>query len=106
MKGVLNDEELAYTENVLGSLLVKAGTCISLKECHNHYYMYSTCFSHKALSCEIYGITDKKMIMEILQSMINRKLRIRQVTFWRPLDDQNRFFETPLLEFTDHTWGK
>jgi len=26
--------------------------------------------------------------------------------FWRPLDDQNHFFEKPLVEFTDRTWGK
>jgi hypothetical protein len=106
MKGALADDELAYIENGLYPLLVKAGTCSSPDECHNNYRKYWTCFSHNALSCEIYGVTDKKMIMEILLSMINSKLRIRQVTFWRPLDDQNHFFETPLLEFTDHTWDK
>src|ERR1035438_6687848 len=81
-KGILRTDEIAYIKNVLDPQLVKAGVCSSAKECDDNYDRYNTCLSGRALSCDIYGISDEKMIREILLSMLNSQLRVGQITFW------------------------
>jgi len=104
MKGVLSVEELAYMHNVLEPQLVKAGVCSSTEECDNNYYKYLTCSSHNALTCYIYGLTDKKMIGEILISMMNSGLRFGKVEFWRYQNGENGFFDKPIVMFVDRSW--
>ena len=76
---------------------------------------YSTCWSLETLSCDFYGITDEKVIREILIAMLNAEkkdshFRVSSFTFWRDKYQDfhiwERLWGKPILKFVDHTDGK
>jgi hypothetical protein len=106
MKGLLDTDQFAFVDSDLDPLLIRAGVCKSVTECDDNYDKYNTCVLKDSLSCDIYGISDKKMIMEILNSVVSKGIRIGKMTFWLHRHHETGFFEKPLVVFTDHTLDK
>lgn len=102
-KGSLDSEELYFFNDTLLPILVNANICHAVrKDCRNDYIL---CYSADALSCDVYGIADEKVIKEILIAVLNSKLKVLSFTFWRSSYKKKTFFEKPLLEFIDRTGG-
>lgn len=104
MKGNLDSDEIAFFEHTVNPILIRSKLCDSAGDCLRHDYIF--CMSHETLSCDVYGITDEKVIKEIILAVLNSGLRVSSFTFWRSKHQEKSFFERPLLNFTDHTGDK
>lgn len=103
-KGSLDSEEIYFFEHTFLPILIKANICHEVsKDCGDDYVL---CYSADALRCDVYGITNKKVIKEILFAILNSGLKIESFTFWRSTFKKKSFFEKPLLEFIDRTERK
>jgi hypothetical protein len=104
-KGILDKDEINLFENTILPLLIKSKLCVSVKgDCYNNRYFI--CSSDDALACDAYGITDEKVIKEILLAVINSRLKVSAFVFWRSKYHETSFFEKPLLEYKDRTGDK
>lgn len=103
-KGPLDGEVSAFYDRTISPILIREDLCSSVQDCVEHRYLL--CTSWDALSCNVYGITDERIIKEIFLAMLNSGLRISHLNFWRSKRDDKYFFEKPILEFADHTGGK
>ena len=96
--------EIDYFLNVFNPILIKAHICTQVRgDCENDYVI---CDSEETLSCQVYGITDEKVIRELFMSMLNSGLNVSHFTFYRSRYHEGSIFEKPLLEFIDRTGGK
>lgn len=102
--GPLHGGAANYFENTLVPILIKEKLCVSKEDCgeKHQYFSFAISFS-QAIDFGLYGITDERIIKEILLSMLNSDLRIHKITFWK---SKKFFLEKPLLEFVDHTGDK
>ena len=109
MKGNLEGNELDFFYNTFYPILINANICHSAhKDCQNDYFK---CGSFETLNCDIYGVTDEKVIREILIAVLNTEqkdsqFRVSTFTFWRGKYHENYFWESPILKLVDHTDGK
>lgn len=104
-KGILDKDEISLFKNTLLPILIKSKICTSVeKDCYENRYFI--CLSHDALSCDAYGITDEKVIKEILIAVINSGLKVSAFKFWRSKYHETTFFEKPLLEFINRIGEK
>ncbi|BBI99064.1 hypothetical protein FGKAn22_07570 [Ferrigenium kumadai] len=104
-KGILDRDEINFFKNTAYPILIKSKLCVSAdKDCYGNQYF--VCLSHDALACDAYGITDEKVIKEILTAVINSGLKVSTFKFWRSKYHETTFFEKPLLEFIDRTGEK
>ena len=103
-KGPLDGEVASYFKNTLAPLLMAKKLCTSVQDCREHEYFFCTAWT--AISCEVYGITDERIVREIFLSVLNSELRVRAITFWASKYHKGSIFEKPLLEFIDHTGDK
>ena len=111
MKGNLESNELDFFYNTVHPILIKANIChVTDGDCVSGDY--STCWSLETLSCDFYGITDEKVIREILIAMLNTEkkdsqFRVSSFTFWREKYRDfymiERLWKRPILKFVDHT---
>lgn len=58
------------------------------------------------LACDVYGITDEKVIKELFMSVLNSGLKVSSFVFHRSKYHEGSIFEKPLLEFIDRTGVK
>lgn len=104
-KGILDKDEIYFLTNTLFPILIKSKLCVSATgDCIGDNYIL--CLSDVALRCDVYGITDEKVIKEILLAVLNSGLKTSSFTFWRSNHQYKSLFEKPLLEFIDRTGGK
>jgi len=105
MKGNLEGNELDYVYNTFFPILIKANICkVAHGDCAGGDYLI--CSSHETLSCKVYGISDEKVIKEILLSMLNSGLKVSSFTFYRSRYHEGSIWERPILSFTDRTGDK
>jgi hypothetical protein len=105
MKGNLEDNEINFIENTFIPILLKANLCTrATGDCRDIGRI--TCFSGDSLSCNVYGISDEKVIKEILLAMLNSGLNVSSFTFWKSKYHETSLFERPLLKYVDRTGGK
>jgi hypothetical protein len=90
--------------NILSPILIREGLCNSRQDCREREYFF--CVSWETISCDVYGITDEKLIKEIFRAMLNSGLKVRSFTFWHSTYQEKSFFEKPLLRYNDRTEGK
>lgn len=104
-KGILDDDERYFIDHTIYPILISSKLCVSATaDCIGREYIF--CLSDDSLSCDVHGITDKKIIKEILLAVLNSGLPISSFTFWRSKYHEQSFFEKPLVEFIDRTGGK
>ena len=104
-KGILDDNEISFLQHTLYPILIKSKLCVSATaDCIALDYIL--CTSADALSCDIYGITNKRTINEILFAALNSGLPISSFIFWRNKHEAQSFFEKPIMEFIDRTGSK
>lgn len=104
MKGNLEKEELYFFNNHFTPILIKYHVCTKPEgDCNSDYII---CSSRNSLSCDIYGIKDETAVKELFMAVMNSKLNVSRITFWRSKYHETSFFENPLLNFVDHTGGK
>ena len=105
--GPLHQDASNYFEQTLAPLLIKEKLCVSENDCgeRNKYYFFAVSLSN-SIDFYLYGITDERIIKEIILSMLNSGLSISKITFWRSKYNEQSFFEKPLVEFIDRTGGK
>lgn len=102
--GTLSGEAANFIEHSISPILVRAKFCGSAQDCVERGYIYYGVGD--AIHYYVYGITDEKVIKEILISILNSGLRVSSITFWRSKHHEKSFFEKPILDFTDHTGDK
>jgi hypothetical protein len=105
-KGSLSGEEIDFIHNKLEPILVKSNLCASVGKCSGHDYLF--CMAHGsgyALTCDVYGITDDKVIKELFAAFMNSGLRVSSITFWQSKYHKTSLFEKPLMKYVDHTDG-
>jgi hypothetical protein len=105
-KGALTGKELDYFNNVFDPMLVRAHICTQADgDCVDQYIF---CDSEETLSCDVYGITDKKLIKALFYSMLNSGLNISYLAFHsrKYHEISFRLFEKPLLQYIDNTGSK
>lgn len=103
-KGILDKDEIRFITNTLFPILIEAKLCVSATgDCISDNYIL--CLSDDALRCEIYGVTDEKVIKKILLAVLNSRLRVSSFIFWHSKHQDKSLFEKPLLEFVDRTGG-
>jgi hypothetical protein len=104
-KGNLNGNEPDYLDNTFFPILIKAHICKEAnKDCIGGDYIF--CNSDETLSCNVYGISDEKVIKELFMSMLNSGLKVSNFNFYRSKHHEGSIFESPLLKFNDNTRGK
>jgi len=104
-KGSLDKEERVFFNQTLIPILIKSKVCASATgDCLGGDFFI--CLSWKSLSCGVYGITDEKVIKELLIAVINSNLKVSSFTFWRSKYHETGVFEKPLVEYVDRTRGK
>lgn len=104
MKGNLEKEELDFIGHTFIPILIKNNICVKATgDCRHDYIL---CMSLDSLSCDVYGISDEKVIKEIFLAVLNSGLRVSSFTFWRSKYHETSLFEKPLLKFIDHSGGK
>src|SRR5665647_441002 len=75
MKGTLTGDEIDYIDNAFYPILIKAHICKEAhKDCSGKYIFCSD--SDEALACNVYGITDDKVVRELFMSMLNSGLKV------------------------------
>lgn len=100
LKGNLNKEELSFINNKFIPIIIEAGICTSAKkDCLSTQFI--TCYSSSTLSCDVYGIRNKKIVMRIFKEAINSELNISHFNFWESKYHHRGFFEKPILEYTN-----
>lgn len=103
-KGPLDSEASYFIKYTLSPILIREKLCNSIQDCiERDYFLYT---SWNTISCDLYGITDEKIIKEIFLAMLSRGLRVSHFCVWRNTNHDKSFFEKPILEFTDHTGDK
>ena len=104
LKGNLEANELDFIDNTLIPILIKSNLCVKAKgDCKvDHIF----CLSNDSLACDVYGISDKKVIMEIFTAMLNSGLDVSSFKFWKNKFHKTSSFEKPLLEYKNRTGGK
>lgn len=105
LKGNLDENELDFIRNTIFPILIKSNLCTSTTgDCVQHEFFI--CFSAESLSCNVYGISDEKIIKEIFLAVLNSGLKVSSFTFWKSRYHETSLFEKPILEFVDRTGGK
>lgn len=104
MKGNLSGKELDFMYHTFIPILIKAKICTSENNCLSQEFII--CFSYSTLMCDVYGVSDAKVIREIFLAMLHSGLKISSVSFWASKYHHTGFFEKPLLKFIDRTGGK
>ncbi len=106
-EGPLHQDASNYFEQNLAPLLIKEKLCDSFQDCtYRHRFYFFAISLNDTIHFDVYGITDEKIIKEILLSMLNSGLRISKIDFWQSKYDEKSFFEKPILELIDHSGGK
>lgn len=103
-KGPLDSDVADFSKNTLTPILIREGLCDSRQDCRDREYFF--CVSWETISCDVYGITDEKLIREIFLAMLNSGLKVGSFTFWRSTFHDKSFFEKPLLHYNNRTRGK
>ena len=103
-KGPLDSDVAEFSKNILTPILVREGLCTSRQDCRDKEYFF--CISWETISCNVFGITDKKLIKEIFIAMLNSELKIRNFDFWRSTYREKSILEKPLLRYIDRTGDK
>lgn len=105
LKGNLNNKELDFFYHTAIPILVKSGICTRVTgDCQRGNYFI--CSSHQSLTCEVYGITNEKVIKQLFLAFLVSELQISSLKFWRSNYHETSIFEKPLLEYIDRTWSK
>ncbi|HCA27160.1 MAG TPA: hypothetical protein DEP05_05895 [Betaproteobacteria bacterium] len=104
MKGGLSGKELDFIDHTFYPLLIKEKLCTSVDDCLNRNYI--RCLSYDTLTCDVYGVSDPRVIREIFLAILNSGLKISYLAFWRTKHSHTGFFERPLLRFIDRAGGK
>ncbi|MFZ2161215.1 MAG: hypothetical protein WAW02_03265 [Sideroxyarcus sp.] len=94
----------AFSNNILTPILVREGLCSSSQDCRNKELFF--CISWETISCDVYGISDEKLIKEIFLAMLNSGMKVRNFDIWRSKYREKAFFEKPLLSYINRTGGK
>ncbi|MCF8183541.1 MAG: hypothetical protein K9J43_01040 [Polynucleobacter sp.] len=103
-KGPLDGDASTFGKQTLSPILIREKLCTSVQDCREREYFF--CTSWESISCDLYGITDEKIIKEILLAMLNSGLKASHFRFWLRSHRDKSFFDKPILEFIDHTGGK
>ena len=104
MKGNLEASELAFIQGKVFPLLIKYGYCARASgDCLGDYYV--TCLSYKSLTCNVWGVTNKRAVFAITKAVLDSNLNISQFIFWRSRYKEKGIFEKPLLRL-DINLGK
>ena len=103
-KGPLDNDVSDFSKNILSPILIREGLCNSRQNCREREYFF--CVSWETISCDVYGITDEKLIKEIFLAMLKSGLKVGSFTFWHSTYREKSFFEKPLLHYNDRTGGK
>lgn len=103
-KGPLDNDVSNFSQNILFPILIREGLCNSAQNCRQREYFF--CVSWETISCDVYGITDEKLIKEIFLAMLKNGLKVGSFTFWHSTYREKSFFEKPLLHYNDRTGGK
>jgi len=103
-KGPLDNDVFDFSKNILSPILIREGLCNSREDCREREYFF--CVSWETVSCDVYGITDEKLIKEIFWAMLTSGLTVGSFTFWHSTYREKSFFEKPLLRYSDRTGGK
>ena len=103
-KGPLDNDVADFSKNILSPILIREGLCNSRQNCRDREYFF--CVSWETISCDVYGITDEKLIKEIFLAMLNSGLKVGSFSFWRSTYREKSFFEKPFLNYNNRTGGK
>lgn len=103
-KGPLDNDVSDFSKNILSPILIREGLCNSRQNCREREYFF--CVSWETISCDVYGITDEKLIKEIFLAMLNSGLKVGSFRFWNSTYREKSFFEKPLLSYINRTGGK
>lgn len=103
-KGPLDNDVSNFSKEVLSPILIRARLCSSRQNCREREYFF--CVSWETISCDVYGITDEKLIKEIFLAMLNSGLKVGSFRFWSSTYREKSFFEKPLLSYINRTGGK
>lgn len=103
-KGPLDSDVSDFSNNILSPILIREGLCNSRQNCREREYFF--CVSWETISCEVFGITDEKLIKEIFWAMLNSGLKVRSFVFWHSTRHEKSLFEKPLLNYINRTGGK
>ena len=104
LKGSLEPNELEWFYNSFIPILKKHNLCTNVAgDCKADHII---CMSHETLSCDVYGISDEKVIREIFLAMLNSDLNVSSFKFWKSKYHETSLFERPLLEYSNRTAAK
>lgn len=104
MKGNLEANEIAFMENTITPILMRANICTKATgDCRVDHII---CWSGDSLSCDVYGISDSSFIKEIFLAMLNSGLNVSSLNFWKSKYHKKSLLEKPLLSYRDRTGGK
>lgn len=95
-----------YYKNTLVPFLINSKFCDSFQDCLKHQYSFYAISYSEAIDFNLYGITDEKIIKEIIFSMLNSGLKIRKIAFYKSNHDEKYFFEKPIVEYINHSGDK
>ena len=113
-KGTLNVDEGHFMQNKIGPILVAHGYCTHHQDEQHHALCdydeagFISCGSFDTLSCDVWGVTDRGAIREILLAVLHSNLNIERFTFWNivydpPFGEFKSHFEKPIAEYVNHT---
>ena len=113
-KGTLNADEYNFMVNKIDPILVAHGYCTHHHdEQHHAVCLYDeagfiSCGSFDTLSCNVWGVTDRGAIREILLAVLHSNLKIERFTFWNiiydpPFGEFKTHFEKPIADYIDST---
>jgi hypothetical protein len=101
LKGNLEANELGWVQNVFIPILRKSNLCTNeMGDCRVDHII---CWSGETLSCDVYGISDERVIKEIFLAMLNSDLKVSSFNFWKNRYHETSLFERPLLAYTNRS---
>lgn len=93
-----------FRENRIVPILIRANLCTSRQDCRNKEILLCSS-SSTATSCDFYGITDEKIMKEIMVEIMYGNTLIKSVFFYRNTKKNTSFFENSIMMYSDKLTG-
>jgi hypothetical protein len=98
LKGNLEPNELAWIQDKFIPILMQSKLCASQSDCSHDRII---CISAQALTCDVYGIADRRVIREVLLSLLGSDLKVSALRFWKSEYHKTSSRERPLVEYVN-----
>jgi len=103
-KGQLEANELDWIETRFIPILLESKLCTNATgDCRHDWIV---CISGDGLSCDVYGVSDPKVVKKIVRSILDDDLDVSSFRIWKSRYHETRSLERPLVEFSNRMTPK